>query len=107
LSGGTGEIGETDRVAAEPVCDESAQPRLSWLVRKGVLLEPGPRRILANASFVNMVGSGMWMAAAALYFTRSVGLSVAEVGLGMGIGTAVGPLAGIPVGRLADGRGPR
>lgn len=107
MNSGTSEASETNRAAAEPGRDESVRPGQSWLVRKGVLLEPGPRRTLANASFVNMVGSGMWMAAAALYFTRSVGLSVAEVGLGMGIGTAVGLLAGMPVGRLADSRGPR
>jgi len=104
LSSGTS---ETNNAAVEAAPEERAEPRQSWLVRRGILLEPGPRRTLANASFINMVGSGMWMATAALYYTRSVGLSVAEVGLGMGIGTVVGLLAGIPVGRLADGRGPR
>ncbi|MFB8176936.1 MFS transporter [Streptomyces sp. NPDC055966] len=79
----------------------------SWLVARGILLEPGPRRTLATASFVNMLGSGVFMLSAAVFFTRSVGLSVAQVGLGMGVGAVVGLLSGVPVGRLADRRGPR
>ncbi|GAA1269718.1 MFS transporter [Kitasatospora nipponensis] len=58
-------------------------------------------------SFVNMIGSSMFMLTAALFFIRSIGLSVAQVGLGMGIGALVGLLSGVPVGRLADHRGPR
>ncbi|MBV1850127.1 MFS transporter [Catellatospora sp. NEAU-YM18] len=54
-----------------------------------------------------MLGSGVYLVAAALYFTQSVGLSVAEVGLGMGTAGLVGLLAGVPVGHLADRRGPR
>ncbi|MFJ9566858.1 MFS transporter [Streptomyces fuscichromogenes] len=94
----------------EPTAETYAQdvaPQESWLVRRGLLLEAGPRRILATGSFINMIGGGMWMTAAALFYTRSVGLSVAQVGLGMGIGAVIGLLAGIPVGKLADRRGPR
>jgi hypothetical protein len=47
------------------------------------------------------------MVGAGLFYTRSVGLSVAQVGLGMGVGGLVGLLSGIPVGHLADRRGPR
>lgn len=45
------------------------------------------------------------MASAVLFFTRSVGLPLAQVALGMGIAAFVGMLAGIPVGHLADRRG--
>lgn len=79
----------------------------SWLVRHGVLLEAGPGRTFAAASFVNMLGGGVFMLSAAVFFTRSVGLSVAQVGLGMGVGAVVGLLSGVPVGRIADRRGPR
>ncbi|MFF5405564.1 MFS transporter [Streptomyces misionensis] len=85
----------------------TALPRESWLVSRGIVLERGPSRTLATASFVNMVGSGVFMLSAALFYTRSVGLSLAQVGLGLGIGGLVGLLSGIPVGRLADRRGPR
>ncbi|MFI2200181.1 MFS transporter [Streptomyces sp. NPDC020192] len=81
--------------------------RSSRLVTRGILLEPGPRRTLATASFVNMLGSGVFTLTAAVFFTRSVGLSVAHVGLGMGVGAVVGLLSGVPVGRIADRRGPR
>ncbi|MDH6120756.1 MFS family permease [Kitasatospora sp. GAS204A] len=92
----------SDRSSGE---DPGSAP--SWLVARGLLLERGPRRTLATASFVNMVGSGVFMISAALFFTRSVGLSLSQVGVGMGIGALVGLLSGIPVGRLADRRGPR
>ncbi|WP_405875069.1 MFS transporter [Streptomyces sp. NBC_00005] len=83
------------------------ETRKSWLVSRGVLLEKGPRRTLATASFVNMLGSGVFMLSAAVFFTRSVGLSVPQVGLGMGVGALVGLVSGVPVGRIADRRGPR
>jgi len=79
----------------------------SWLISRGVLLERGPRRIIAGASFVNMLGTATFNLAAAIFYTQVVGLSVGEVGLAMGIGAVVGVTAGIPVGRLADRRGPR
>ncbi|MFI1071322.1 MFS transporter [Streptomyces puniciscabiei] len=81
--------------------------RESWLVARGIMLERGPRRTLAAASFVNMLGSSVFTLTAALYFTRCVGLSAAQVGLGMGVGALVGLLSGVPVGRIADRRGPR
>ncbi|WP_245718698.1 MFS transporter [Micromonospora rhizosphaerae] len=59
------------------------------------------------ATFVNMIGSGVFMVSAALFFTRVVGLPLAQVGLGMGGAAAVGLFAGVPVGHLADRRGPR
>ncbi|MEU2424000.1 MFS transporter [Streptomyces sp. NPDC007851] len=92
----------TQTVDAMP--DNSGQP---WLVARGLIPERGPRRVLAVASFVNMIGNGLYMTGAALFFTRSVGLSVAQVGFGMGAASLVGLVAGIPVGRLADLRGAR
>ncbi|GAA2741727.1 MFS transporter [Kitasatospora cinereorecta] len=82
-------------------------PLASWLVSRGILLEPGPRRTLAVASFVNQLGGSAFMLSAALFYTRMVGLSVAQVGGGMAVSALVGLLAGVPVGRLADRRGPR
>ncbi|KUN74869.1 MFS transporter [Streptomyces canus] len=54
-----------------------------------------------------MIGNGLFMTGSALFFTRSVGLSVAQVGAGMGAASLVGLAAGIPIGRLADLRGPK
>ncbi|MGW4087121.1 MFS transporter [Streptomyces sp. NPDC004822] len=72
------------------------------------LLPPaGPRRVLALAQLSNSVGDGAYYTTSALYFTQIVGLGPARVGLGLTVGWAVGSLAGVPLGRLADRRGPR
>ncbi|MGI5285131.1 MFS transporter [Nonomuraea polychroma] len=66
----------------------------------------GPR-ILAHAQFANSVGDGAYLVASTFYFARIVGLPAAEIGLGLTLGWAVGTLAGVPLGHLADRRGPR
>ncbi|MEU6991375.1 MFS transporter [Streptomyces sp. NPDC046465] len=59
------------------------------------------RRMLWIA-LINKAGTGLWMGAAALYFTLVTGLSVAEVGVLLGVSGAVG-IAGAPLaGHLAD-----
>ncbi|MEU5899176.1 MFS transporter [Streptomyces venezuelae] len=53
-------------------------------------------------ALINKMGTGLWMGAAALYFTLVAGLSVAEVGMLLGVSGAVG-IAGAPLaGHLAD-----
>lgn len=93
----------------EPHAEKPAEPGHGppWLMARGLVPERGPRRTLAVAFFVNMVGAGLYMTGAALFFTRSVGLSVTQVGIGMGTASLIGLLAGIPAGRLADLRGAR
>ncbi|MFF5224933.1 MFS transporter [Micromonospora sp. NPDC000212] len=86
---------------------ESPQDGRSWLVSRGLVPETRAQRILALATFVNMIGSGVYMVSAALYFTRVVGLPLAQVALGLGLAAGVGLFAGVPVGHIADRRGPR
>lgn len=75
---------------------------------KSRLLPPaGPQRVLALAQLSNSVGDGAYYTTSALYFTQVVGLAPARVGLGLTVGWAVGSLVGVPLGRLADRRGPR
>ncbi|MEV0092697.1 MFS transporter [Streptomyces sp. NPDC050738] len=65
---------------------------------------PGGRdgRRMLWIALINKAGTGLWMGAAALYFTLVTGLSVTEVGLLMGISGAAG-IAGAPfAGHLAD-----
>ncbi|WP_277990109.1 MFS transporter, partial [Streptomyces beijiangensis] len=65
---------------------------------------PGGRdgRRMLWIALINKAGTGLWMGAAALYFTFVTGLSVTEVGLLMGISGAAG-IAGAPLaGHLAD-----
>ncbi|WP_328899947.1 MFS transporter [Streptomyces sp. NBC_00441] len=68
---------------------------------------PSAKRSLAIATFVNTVGSGMFMASSALYFVRVVHLPATSVGIGLMVAGLVGLAGGIPVGDLADRRGPR
>ncbi|MEV3988628.1 MFS transporter [Streptomyces sp. NPDC049837] len=72
-----------------------------------LLPAPGPARGLALAQLVNSVGDGAFYVCSALYFSRVVGLSGAQIGLGLTLAWAVGAVAGVPLGHLADRRGAR
>ncbi|MEV0593287.1 MFS transporter [Nonomuraea cavernae] len=66
-----------------------------------------PRRVLALAQLANSIGDGAYLVTSALYFARIIGLTPTQIGFGLTLGWAVGALAGIPIGRLADRHGPR
>jgi len=72
-----------------------------------LLPEPGPARVLTLATLVRTVGRGIWLTASALFLTRSVGLSVGQVGLGLSVFALVSLVASTPMGYLADRHGPR
>lgn len=67
----------------------------------------GPRRRLAVASFVDSLGTGLWLPSMVLFFTRGAGLSATVVGVGLTCAgltsVAVTPL----VGRVLDRHAPR
>ncbi|MFJ1708277.1 MFS transporter [Kitasatospora sp. NPDC088346] len=67
----------------------------------------GPPRRLAAAQLTNALGDGAFLVCSALYFTRVVGLTATQIGFGLTLGWAVGAVAGVPLGHLADRRGPR
>ncbi|MFE6748826.1 MFS transporter [Kitasatospora purpeofusca] len=67
----------------------------------------GSQRTLATAQLVSAIGDGAYYTSSALYFTRIVGLSPTRLGLGLAIAWAIGSVAGVPLGHLADRRGPR
>jgi MFS family permease len=64
------------------------------------------RRFLA-VFFVDAVGTGLFLAGSALFFTRVVGLTSSQVGLGLSLSAVVGLLCAVPLGRLADRFGSR
>lgn len=64
-------------------------------------------RALFTAQLANSVGDGAFHVSSALYFTQVVGLSAVEIGAGLAVAWAVGSVAGVPLGHLADRRGPR
>ncbi|MEV4942072.1 MFS transporter [Streptomyces zaomyceticus] len=68
---------------------------------------PGAARTLAAAQLSNSVGDGLYYTCSALYFTHIIGLAPTRVGLALTLAWAVGSLAGVPLGHLADRRGPR
>ncbi|MET9376145.1 MFS transporter [Streptomyces sp. NPDC002992] len=64
-------------------------------------------RALLLAQLSNAIGDGAFYVSSALYFTRIVGLSAAQIGIGLTLAWAVGSVAGVWLGHLADRRGPR
>ncbi|WP_433514187.1 MFS transporter [Nonomuraea sp. CA-143628] len=76
----------------------TASRRSSWGSSRGLLVQ---------AQLANSIGDGAYLVTSALYFARIVGLSATEIGLGLTLGWAVGTVAGVPLGHLADRRGPR
>ena len=69
--------------------------------------EPGARRRLGLATGIYNIGTGMFFTVSVLYFTEGLGLSVTEVGLWLAVAGLIGLFAGVPMGYLADRRGPR
>ncbi|MFG3437629.1 MFS transporter [Nonomuraea sp. NPDC047897] len=67
----------------------------------------GVERTLTLAQLANSVGDGGYLVTSALYFNHVIGLPPTQIGLGLTLGWAVGALAGVPLGHLADRRGPR
>jgi len=59
------------------------------------------------SSFVNRIGTGMFLATSALYFTVIVGIPARQVGTGLSIAGLAALLGSVPAGTLADRVGPR
>ncbi len=64
-------------------------------------------RILSLATLINTFGNGLFMTIEVIYFTLYVGLTPAQVALGLSLGGGVSLLFNIPAGHLADRYGPR
>ncbi|MFC9793958.1 MFS transporter [Streptomyces sp. NPDC127584] len=63
-------------------------------------------RIIAVGVVVNASGSGFYLTGSTLYFLKGIGLTVAQVGLGLTIAGLVGFLTTVPVTLLAKRLGP-
>src|SRR5215831_17409263 len=67
----------------------------------------GAGRTLALVAFIDSIGTGLFLAGAAIFYVRSIGLTAAQVGLGLSVGGAVGLATTVPAGALGDRLGPR
>lgn len=68
---------------------------------------PRESRLLVFIGFVDAIGTGLYIAGFAVFFTISAGLSVTDVGVGLTVANACGLVAMTPIGMLADRIGPR
>src|SRR5690349_13208567 len=64
-------------------------------------------RRLSLQSILFATGQGMFLTGSAVFFTVIVGLSAAQVGLGLTLGGVVSFFLAVPSGRLADRVGPK
>lgn len=72
-----------------------------------LLPPPGLTRRLALQSVLFKTGDGTFSTGSAVFFTQVVGLSIAQVGLGLTIAGVLSGITAIPAGRLADRIGPK
>lgn len=74
---------------------------------RSLIPESRVQRQYLLATLINVYGTGLIMTAMTLYAIKVVHLSAARSGLALTIAGLVGLLASMPMGRLADRRGPR
>ena len=90
------------RLSASATIGEDAT--VTW---SRLLPETHAGRVMAVATVVTTVGSGAFLVVAVLYFTRIVGLTPTQVGVGMSIAGFAGLVSGVPLGHLGDRYGAR
>ncbi|MFF3174038.1 MFS transporter [Streptomyces sp. NPDC057900] len=80
----------------------------TWRTRlTGALPATRESRIIAVNALIGSMGTGMFLASSALYFTRFAGINETQLGVGLGIAGVVGLATTVPMGMLADRFGPR
>jgi MFS family permease len=73
---------------------------------RGTFRDTTMRRLMVM-SFIDSVGTAMYVAGSVVYFTQKVGLSAAEVGLGLSVASIVGLVGVMPAGWVAQRVGTR
>lgn len=68
----------------------------------GLLPDDRVTRLLAVQTLINTFGNGLFVTISAIFFIRSVGLSAAQVGLGLTVAGGCGVAANIGLGQLSD-----
>lgn len=62
-------------------------------------------RVLLLVTFVDASGRGFFLAGSALFYTKVIGLTTTQVGLGLSMAGLVGLLCAVPIGWIADRMG--
>lgn len=73
----------------------------------GIMPASRPGRILCLGASVDAIATGMFLAAATLYFVGFVGISAIQVGVALSIANICGLISPVPLGWLADRVGTR
>jgi len=68
----------------------------------GWLPDDRAAQVLIAVSFVDALGTGLFLTGSALFFTRTLHLTTAQVGFGLSMAGVAGLLCSVPIGRLAD-----
>lgn len=68
---------------------------------------PGPIRVLVAANLAHGLANGMLLTVVVLFFTNSVGIPAAQLGIGLTTAAALKMLISVPAGHLADVIGAR
>src|SRR5579864_2860220 len=74
---------------------------------KSLVPQTRNERVYLLSAFINVYGTGLIITAMTLYAIRVVHLTAERAGLALTIAGLVSLLAAMPMGRLADRRGPR
>jgi MFS family permease len=72
-----------------------------------MLPQSGAERRLLVVSLVDAIGSGLYLGGSAVFFTRAVGLSPRQIGVGLAAGAALGLCTVFPIGVLTHKTGQR
>lgn len=79
------------------MADGNNRNALGW---RGTFRDADLRRLMVM-SFIDSIGTALYVAGSVIYFTQKVGLSAGEVGLGLSIASVVGLAGVIPSGWVA------
>lgn len=77
----------------------TVSPVLRWA--RGQVPEHPVGRAVAAAAMTGWIGTGVWISASTLFFTRLLDLTADQVGTGLALGGVLGLLAMVPVSLLA------
>ncbi|GGS28851.1 MFS transporter [Actinokineospora fastidiosa] len=77
----------------------------AWAVE--LIPDRGLARRFALLALAQSIGFGVFLTSSVIFFTRTIGLSPAQIGIGLSVANVFGMVFTVPIGRLADRIGAR